>query len=234
MKEQIKVLVNLQNIEIETADIKSKLSDVSTKLSMLDSSVSQVEGSIEGATAQLDNLKKQYRDFESDVQMNLSQIQKSREKLRLVKTNKEYQSILKEIEDIQEKNSLIEDEMIKCLEQMDDAEKVISSKKEEFLTVKGQVSNEKESIARETEQNKKRLAELEAEWQKFSAEIDPELMKKYKTVKEKVQTRAVAAVNNAVCQGCNLNIPPQLFNELQRFENLKFCPHCQRIIYWEA
>ncbi|MEE9535799.1 MAG: C4-type zinc ribbon domain-containing protein, partial [Desulfobacterales bacterium] len=35
----------------------------------------------------------------------------------------------------------------------------------------------------------------------------------------------------AVCQGCNVNIPPQLYNELQRFDTLMFCPHCQRIIY---
>ncbi len=234
IKEQIKILVNLQNIERESANIKSKLNDVSTRMDVLDSRLSAVEGNVENETVQLGNLQKQYREFESDVQLNLSQVQKSQVKLRSIKTNKEYQSILKEIEDIQNKNSLIEDEMITCLDRMDDAEKVISLKKEEFATVKDDVSIEKESIARETEQNKKRLAELEAEWKKISAEIDSELIRKYTTVKEKVKSRAVAAVKNAVCQGCNLNIPPQLYNELQRFDNLKFCPHCQRIIYWEA
>ncbi len=234
IKEQIKILVNLQNIERESANIKSKLNDVSTRVDVLDSRLSAVEGNVENETVQLGNLQKQYREFESDVQLNLSQVQKSQVKLRSIKTNKEYQSILKEIEDIQNKNSLIEDEMITCLDRMDDAEKVISLKKEEFATVKDDVSIEKESIARETEQNKKRLAELEAEWGKISAEIDSELIRKYTTVKEKVKSRAVAAVKNAVCQGCNLNIPPQLYNELQRFDNLKFCPHCQRIIYWEA
>ncbi len=233
IKEQIKILVNLQNIERESANIKSKLNDVSTRVDVLDSRLSEVEGNVGNETVQLENLQKQYREFESGVQMNLAQVQKSQVKLRSIKTNKEYQSVLKEIEDIQNKNSLIEDEMITYLERMDDAEKVISLKKEEFATVKDDVSIEKESIARETEQNKKRLAELEAEWEKISIKIDSELIRKYTTVKEKVKSRAVAVVKNAVCQGCNLNIPPQLYNELQRFDNLKFCPHCQRIIYWE-
>jgi predicted nucleic acid-binding Zn-ribbon protein len=29
-----------------------------------------------------------------------------------------------------------------------------------------------------------------------------------------------------------MNIPPQMYNELHRFDSLKNCPHCQRIIYW--
>ena len=72
---------------------------------------------------------------------------------------------------------------------------------------------------------------VEAEWEKVSAEIEPELMKTYITIRENRGT-AVAGVNDAVCQGCHLNIPPQMYNELQRCDSLKFCPHCQRIIYW--
>jgi uncharacterized protein len=29
-----------------------------------------------------------------------------------------------------------------------------------------------------------------------------------------------------------MNIPPQMYNELQRSDILMFCPHCQRIVYW--
>ena len=89
IKEQIKILVNLQNIERESATIKSKLNDVSTRMDVLDSRLSAVEGNVENETVQLGNLQKQYREFESDVQLNLSQVQKSQVKLRSIKTNKE-------------------------------------------------------------------------------------------------------------------------------------------------
>jgi hypothetical protein len=42
---------------------------------------------------------------------------------------------------------------------------------------------------------------------------------------------AVAGVMDAVCQVCRMNIPPQLFIELMRMQNILMCPHCQRIIY---
>jgi len=35
-----------------------------------------------------------------------------------------------------------------------------------------------------------------------------------------------------VCSGCNVNLPPQMYNEIQRFDRIRFCPNCQRIVYW--
>jgi predicted nucleic acid-binding Zn-ribbon protein len=44
--------------------------------------------------------------------------------------------------------------------------------------------------------------------------------------------RAVGPVKNGICQACNMNIPPQRFNELIKGNSLLFCPNCRRIIYW--
>jgi predicted nucleic acid-binding Zn-ribbon protein len=30
-----------------------------------------------------------------------------------------------------------------------------------------------------------------------------------------------------------MNVPPQLFNTLQRGNTLETCPYCHRIVYWE-
>ena len=90
MKEQIKVLVKLQHLDTETVRIKSTLNDVSKRLENLDSSLQKIEQTIKDRESVLDELKKQYRDYESDVKINLAKNKKSQEKLRSVKTNKEY------------------------------------------------------------------------------------------------------------------------------------------------
>jgi predicted nucleic acid-binding Zn-ribbon protein len=200
MKEQIKVLVKLQHLDAESIRIKSTLNDVSKKLKHLDSSLEEIEETIKDKESVLDELKKQYRDYESDVKLNLAKINKSQEKLRSVKTNKEYQSLLKEIEDVKSKNSSIEDKMIECLDRIDETEKIIATKKDEYL--------------------------------QFSGLIDSQLFKKYLVIKKQQQEGlAVVPVKDAVCHGCNVNLPPQLYNELFRYDSLKFCPNCHRIIY---
>ena len=232
MKEQIKVLVKLQHLDTETIRIKSALNDVSIRLENLDSSLIEIEQNINGQESVLNELKKQYRDYESDVKMNLAKIKKSQEKLRAVKTNKEYQSLLKEIEDVKLKNSAIEDKMIECLDRIDETERGIASKKDEYLKLADQVKREKENVKLEAELDNKRLNELDVDRKKISGFIDSELYKKYLVIKEQHQGgQAVVPVQNAVCHGCNVNLPPQLYNELFRCDSLKFCPNCHRIIY---
>ena len=234
IKEQIDILVKIQKIETETRGIKSILSDVSKKVEALDIRLKDFEQTIEDEESRFNDLKKQYRSYESDAQMNLSQTKKSQEKLRHIKTNKEYQSSLKEIEELKTNDSQIEDKMLECLDGMDEAEKVIAAKKDEYLQISEQLNNEKKIIDKEAEEGKKRLVELETNRKKVSDTVEPELLKKYIIIREQ-QARGIAivAAKDAVCRGCNVNLPPQMYNELQRCDSLRLCPNCQRIIYWE-
>jgi len=232
MKEQIKVLVKLQYLDTETARIKSTLNDVSKKLENLDSSLIEIEQTITNQESVLDELKKQYRDYESDAKMNFAKNKKSQEKLRSVKTNKEYQSLLKEIEDVKSKNSLIEDKMIECLDRIDETEEIIAKKKDDYLQLSDHIKSEKQNIEQEAGIDKKKLDELDLDRNNVSGLIDSQLFKKYLVIKEQHHGGlAVVPVKDAVCHGCNVNLPPQLYNELFKYNSLKFCPNCQRIIY---
>jgi hypothetical protein len=190
------------------------------------------ERTIEEQKSIIEKLKKQYRDYESDLKLILDREKKTQVKLRSVKTNREYQSLLKEIEKEKAKNSEIEDKMIECLDLMDETEKIIAMKKDEYLKLSDSLKNEKEIIKQEAEQRRIRLSELDRDREKVTCMIDPELMKKYLIIrKQNSGGLAVVPVKDALCLGCNMNVPPQLYNELFLGNSLKFCPNCQRIIY---
>ena len=232
MKEQIRVLVKLQHLDTESARIASVLRDVSKKLENFDSDLNEIEQTIKNQESIANELKKQYRAHEADVKVNLGRNQKNQEKLRAVKTNKEYQSLLKEIEDIKAKNSLIEDNMLECLDRMDEIDKIIAKKKSEYSQLSDQIKTEKENIESEAGIDKKKLDDIRINRDQVSNLLDADLFKKYEKIKEQHQDGlAVVPVKDAVCHGCNVNLPPQLYNELFRYDSLNFCPNCQRIIY---
>ncbi|MBT8357220.1 MAG: hypothetical protein HKO79_12985 [Desulfobacterales bacterium] len=232
-KNEIDILVELQEIEIKTEIIKSEISKVSGKLDKVDSELKSFESEMAEEEKIINDSKQKYRSCETDVQVNNEKAQKSTEKLKLVKTNKEYQSSLKEIDEIKEISSKIEDEMLHYLEQIEIAEKNIIKQKENYSVLAEKLKQEKDIIIKETEQGRKEISQLENEWKTISQKIDPKLLNKFSIVKEMVSGRAIAEVKDAVCLGCNMQIPPQTYNELQRTDRLEFCPHCQRIIYWE-
>jgi predicted nucleic acid-binding Zn-ribbon protein len=233
-KEQIVALVNLQQIEIETNSVKTKISNVDQRLEKLDDSLRDFKQVIEKQEFVINELNQKYRDYETDVRMNLDAIKKSEAKLSSVKTNKEYQAFLKEIDDIKVKNSKLEDDMIEFLDRIEEAENTLNTKKAEYSELQTRLNNEKETIQKETEEGKRRLEILDAQLKTVAAGIDAGLLATYNKVKA-LQSNAIGivAVTDAVCQGCNMNIPPQMYNELQRGDSLKRCPICDRIIYWK-
>ena len=233
-KEQIVALVNLQQIEIETGSVKTKISNVDQRLEKLDDRLHDFKQVIEKQESVINELNQKYRDYETDVRMNLDAIKKSEAKLSSVKTNKEYQAFLKEIDDIKEKNSKLEDDMIDFLDRIEAAENTLNTKMAEYSELQTRLNNEKETIQKETEEGKRQLEDLDAQLKTVAAGIDAALLATYNKVKA-LQNNAIGivAVTDAVCQGCNMNIPPQMYNELQRGDSLKKCPICGRIIYWK-
>ena len=233
-KEQIHFIVKLQQIEIDAGKIQKHIDSVDSRIEALEAGVKDFKKIIEQEEAVINELNQKYKTYETDVQINLERISKSKEKLRSVKTNKEYQSSLKEIEDLEAINSKIEDEMLEFLDHIESAEKKLGDVKSDYSSKLDQSNAEKTEILEEAQQGKKELTELNASRDDISRGIESELLKKFTDTKNKQVNRvAIVAVSDAVCQGCNMNIPPQLYNELHRFDSLQYCPNCQRILYVE-
>ncbi len=231
MREQISILVRLQTIDSDIQKIESRLGKVDGEIAALDSELDEFESSIKEKVAIDEEYQKTFRSLESDANMNPPKIAKSKEKLTSVKTNKEYQALLKEIEDLKTANSKIEDQMLEILEQSDTAEAQLSEKNQEFEFAKNRVAGEKAGITMAAEKDRTRLAELQVDFQTVLDTVNPDILKAFRSVRSRIGNLAVAKVEDAVCEGCHMNIPPQMYNELQRFESLMYCPQCQRIIY---
>lgn len=233
-KKQLVSLVNLQQIEIETSSVKTKINNVDQRLEKLDEGLRDFKQVIEKQESVINELNQKYRDYETDVRMNLDGIKKSEAKLSSVKTNKEYQAFLKEIDDIKDKNSKLEDDMIEFLDRIEETENTLNAKMTEYSELQTRLNNEKEIIEKETEEGKRQLENLDSEWKRVASGIDDDLLATFNTVKlNQSNAIGIVAVTDAVCQGCHMNIPPQMYNELQRGDSLKKCPICDRLIYWK-
>ena len=68
----------------------------------------------------------------------------------------------------------------------------------------------------------------------IAEEIDASLMSRYELIFSRRGGNAVVQVTGGICQGCYMNIPPQLWNEIIRSDKVNLCPSCQRILYYKA
>ena len=231
IKKQLETLVALQQAEIEIRRIELDLAGIDGRIETLSEEVKVYENRVIEYQAALTGLKQQYRSDENEIKVIDSQITKSKEKLRAVKTNKEYQSILKEIDDLKQKSSTIEDRMIEHLERIEAAESEMLTQKADLADVSAEVAAKQEEIRKTATGHRQVLADIQQERNGIWETVSPKVQTLYAKVKHQGNGIALAGIVDAVCQVCRMNIPPQQYNELLRMDTMRMCPNCQRIIY---
>ena len=234
IRHQIQTLVKVQKLELDAKKIARVLGQVDRRTRDLDAQLNAFTGAVESGKALVQELNRQYRQLESEQKAGLGRIEKGHEKLRSVKTNKEYQSGLKEIEELSAMNSRVEDEMLACLERIEKADAELRQHQQNLNSQAEEIRREKALVLKNAEEDRERLRRVEAEAGELAGRIAPDVLARYRRVRDaKADSGGIAPVWDSVCQGCHMNIQPQVYNELQRLDRLKNCPNCDRIMYWE-
>ena len=232
IKAQVNILIKLQSIDNQKRSLQETLGSVDSRKASIEGPLKEHEQALQRKKEKLEDLRKTYREREREVQTHRHQIGKSEEKARSVKTNKEYQSILKEIDELKKKISNIEDEMLENLEQVESIEIEVEHDKNELQVIQSDIRQKIRAIEDEAIVTQESLNILLKNREAVVEGLSPVVSTYFEKVRAKVGLLTVAAVKDAVCQGCHVNIPPQFYNELQRYEQLVQCPNCQRIIYY--
>ncbi|MDA8140467.1 MAG: C4-type zinc ribbon domain-containing protein [Desulfobacteraceae bacterium] len=234
IKNLLATLAVLQRADSARAALEKNLAGVEQRLSTLQNQLMAYQEQLKTSQGQLEQVKKQYRTDEVEIKSIDAAIVKSDEKLGYVKTNKEYQSMLKEIDDLKLKKSDIEDRMLSVLDQIETVEKKVICDKADLEDMKREVEEKQKAVRSEAEAQQREVASLHQEREEIWAELDPKMQKMYARAMHQGHGVAVAAVIEGVCQVCRMNIPPQAYIELMRLDALSLCPNCQRIIYPKA
>ncbi|GBC60079.1 hypothetical protein DENIS_1023 [Desulfonema ishimotonii] len=235
MKEKLLVLIKLQKTETEIRKVKAALSVVARKADVFEKRSEAFADQVEDAAAALEDMRKKYRSLEAESGINQDGIAKHDVRLRTVKTNKEYQALLKEIDEIKKKNSQVETEWTELGEKIEEGETALDERKKEYVQVKAALKGELSEILAQAAEKEAELARLEADAVAISEAMPPDLAATLAQVRKFATAPVVVPlIKGGICDGCNMAVPPQLANELLRFEELKCCPFCNRILYREG
>ena len=232
LKEEMRVLIGLQTCDMLITDIRSKKDNCPVKIRELKKGLEEAEKQAEEAGHRLGELKRERRQAEQDVEEMEGRIEKSNGKLSSVKSNKEYRAALKEIEDLKKEKMILEDRILELMEQMDSLEEDCSLKKSELETSRKKFEEDESAILKEIKALDEEIQKLEQQRSSFCQTVDKALLNRYDFLRERKQNIAVSPVVKGVCQTCHMDIPPQLFNEVIRGDDLIRCPNCSRIVYW--
>jgi uncharacterized protein len=233
LNKYLSLLISLQSLDAEGVKYKSKKKELPLSMSMLDEAFEKYNEVFAEKKNKFEEVTAQHKDLESKLKKGFDILSKAKERLNDVKTNKEYQAILKEIENVESRNSEIETEIICLLEEIDKRKKNMKEEEKAKEQYDALYENKKQMIKKEIDSLDEKILVCSQQYQKLIENIPKELLKRYEMIKALNNGTAVVSVWKGVCGGCHMNIPPQLYNELQKSDDLLSCPNCNRIMFWK-
>jgi len=234
LREQLGLLWELQRIDLNLKHIKEERDRFPKEMKRLEESQNIEKERIQKEKEKIELLEKERRKKEGHLNTEFEKIKRAESRMMEVKTNKEYQALLSEIEAIKEANSRKEEEILQVLEEIDELKKDLLKREKEMATHLEKIEAQRKLI-------QDKMVKGEGEWKRrmerrevLTKQIESSLFKLYNTLKEKRQGISVVRVKQETCQGCFVNIPPQMFIEVQKNNAIIRCPNCNRILYWEG
>ncbi len=233
LNEQLRILVELQEIDSSILSISDKIESIPAKLEQYKSPLVEARAYFQKFKSKLDDLNKKKKGKDMELEEIQEKIEKLRSRSKEVKTNKEYESHLKEIDVFERNRYRMEDEVLSLMEKIEILAGEIQ--KEEVKITKAEAEfNQQEKVMED--EKKKLAAEMEAQKNKrkdIVERVDKDIYNRYLTLLKRSGGLAVVPAKDEVCLGCHYNIPPQLFNDIRKNDNLCSCFYCKRFLYFE-
>lgn len=232
MERELETLFEAQRIQSMIMEGEQKLLQAPKKLKQMEDQLAEVRNKIEREKEIVEELEKERRKKEKELEGEKEKIKKLEVKLYDVKTNKEYQALLKEIESAKEANDRTEEDVLVLMDKVEDLRKDYENSQLELGRLEKESVAEKTVIEKETRSMDEIIAKLTTERDNLLSIVSDNLRTTYNILREKRGGIAVTNVRNGVCLGCNMNIPPQLFIEVTKNKQLIQCPSCNRILFF--
>ena len=231
MEEQIKMLLELQELDKEIFDKRRILDAVPEKMKELDNTLDEKSAKVKGLEEEAKKLLLQHKGKEVELQTKEQSVKKYQGQLYQVKTNQEYTALEKEIGSMKADSSVLEEEIINLLDQIDVIKKNISKEKQALEVENRKIQEEKKNIEDEKKKSEIEFNDLNGKRKGFVEKLDKNVLSKYERILHNKGGLAMVPVVDDACGGCNMNLPPQVINEAKLKNHLTFCGNCARILY---
>jgi predicted nucleic acid-binding Zn-ribbon protein len=232
LRDQLRRLEELQQHDARIQELENALKAIPAKLATTQADLARVEGMLNTERTALGETERYYAEQKGLLVDDEQQVSGAKHKLSQAKNSKEYMAAQREIEQRRESVAGREGEITKLVEAVDAKKKLLADKAADVHALKDSIQKDSDAARARMAELEGKIAVLRTERDALAAGVKPEMLKRYGTIRMR-RGLAVVSVRNGTCQGCNMNIPPQLYNTLQRGLTIETCPSCHRIIYWE-
>lgn len=230
MRKNLKVLDGLQELDLKIDSLNGDVKSLEEGVAALEAEIADAESSIQARNEELAALEDEKRQIEENLAAEIENISRSEVRLKEIKTQKEYQAVSKEITTAKKLKTELEEQVLQKITQIDEVRTDVNGRQENLQLLTQNIGERKAELVGQIDQLKSAMAEENTAREDAVKALPASVVRRYTLLRQQRRGIAVVEAREGCCSGCNMNLPPQLYNSLYRGEDLITCPHCQRIL----
>jgi predicted nucleic acid-binding Zn-ribbon protein len=232
MHPDLERVIRLQSIEDAAEQARRTVTGEPIRQQELDAKLAAAQLALDTERQHLAANQISRREAEKALVEQQARLSKFKNQLMDVKTNREYQAILKEIETAQHEIQKHEDHLLERMLEFDEVTAHVKSAEKAFTDEKAAIETERKGLAVHLAEAQAATVRLAAERAGVMAEMGKPVILIFEKVMKYRGITAVATVEEGRCSVCGVRMRHQAYNDLRRNDVIFQCESCQRILYF--
>lgn len=233
MQNELVLLEELQVVDLKVWEYRTELEAIPKGIEEMRTDVNRVREILERENTRLMEAEQWKSDREKEIVLHNELLSKSKAKLMSARNERENKAAQREIDSVRKTIQEREEEALKIMEAIEQYRVAINEHTKEFAELEQLLNaSEDEGRARMAEV-KIKIDETESHRRELVQQISRKVLNLYERIHRRLGRAVVEAIDGH-CAGCNMELPPQMYNELHRGDSIYQCPSCFRLLVYKG
>lgn len=200
--------------------------------------VEDLEDEIAGFTTRIERINMEIEDFNAAISRKKGEIQQAqatveryKNQLKEVKNNREYDTLIKEIEYQSLEIELCEKKIREALIRVEERKQDLETTKENMVDRQAALDEKRGELDEIMLETREEEDKLKAKAKDLETKIEPRLLSSFKRIRKNARNGlGIVYVQRDACGGCFNKIPPQRQLDIKMHKKIVVCEYCGRIM----
>ena len=233
MQQDLSNLLKLQEIDYFLGELERSKEYLPDMMENLKRELAESQLKYETAVSDLEDAKLKQKNLELEVKSKEVDLQKYQQQMMSIKTNKEYDALVAEIDMIKKSISSMETELLETIEVISTLESSIEEFKEKLNQTKTNNSKQLAILQEKIDTIGDKVSAKYGERKEVTTEISRQIFSIYDRVRKGKGGSAIVPVKSRACGACFKALTPKKIQEIRKAVKILTCDNCGRLLYWE-
>ncbi|MBI5267026.1 MAG: hypothetical protein HY851_07315 [candidate division Zixibacteria bacterium] len=233
MQRDLEMLLKLQVIDYDLGELERSKEYLPDMMENLNREIQEATRKLTETTQQISEAKVRQKHLELEVKAKEGELAKYQQQMMSIKTNKEYDALVAEIDAIKGAISARETELLETMNLLTNLEKEIVTVQEREAQIRENNSRQLQILQEKIDSIGSKVSGKILTRQEIVAAISRPILSTYERVRKGKGGRVVVNVRKRACSSCFKALTPKKVQEIKRGDQITACDNCGSLLYWD-